>query len=74
MKYSTNKLHPSHLGKFFEIKYGVEALAKDFNQYRRLLGMPPVKTETVRRYNGGKSGYVYTVPSCYKHFLISRIS
>lgn len=74
MKYTTNKLHPSKIGKFFELRFGLEAWTRDFNQYRKMFGMQPVKTHTVHRYNGGKSGYETSVPTVYKNFIISRIA
>ena len=68
------KLHPCHLGKYFELKYGLPPLTIDFNKYRRINhGLSPVKQKTVHRYNGGKTGYPITVPTVYKQFLISKI-
>lgn len=74
MKYYTNKLHPCNIGKFFELKYGPDKLTADFNIYRKMLGMRPVKKQTVCRYNNGKRGYEFSVPQVYKNFIISRIA
>lgn len=67
------KLHPCHLGKYFELKYGLRSLTITFNKFRKQYGLGPVKQKTVHRYNGGKTGYPITVPSSYKQFLISKI-
>jgi len=70
----TMKLHPRFIGKYFEQQYGLRSLTVKFNQYREEIGLRPVKQKTVHRYNAGKSGYITTVPSSYKQFLISKIS
>ena len=68
------KFHPRFVGRYFERYYGLRLLTTKFNQFREESGLRPVKEKTVHRYNAGKSGYVTTVPSSYKQFLISKIS
>lgn len=68
------KLHPSVIGKFFEEKITLPVLTTNFNTYRKMFGLSPVKEETVHRYNGGKSGYEASVPSVYRSFLLSLIA
>lgn len=74
MKAATS-IHPSILGKDLESQIGINQLTKEFNEYRKsVLGKPPVKEITVKRYNNLGDGYAEAPPKHYVDFLITRIA
>ena len=60
------------IGKMVEDQIGIRNLTIDFNEYRRMIGLAPIKKKTIIRYNNGGSGYDRT-PKHYRQFLASYV-
>lgn len=73
MSNQTLKVHPKVIGRELVAQFGIEAVTKMFNAYRKSFRERPVSPQTIKRYNGGGGWYDENTPQLYRDFLLTRL-